>query len=88
MLLRLEVSFKSNNNCKVDNCLTIISTVRVVDDKGIEVGNGELGNLVAKLPLAPGAFTTLYDNDERYLNTYFKRFKVCFRQTNFEGTSV
>jgi len=49
--------------------------MRVVDDKGVEVGNGELGNLVAKLPLAPGAFTTLYGDDERYLNTYFKRFK-------------
>ena len=52
--------------------------MRVVDDKGVEIGDGELGNLVAKLPLAPGAFTTLYGDDERYLNTYFKRFKVLF----------
>jgi len=50
--------------------------VRVVDDNGDELPRGELGNLVVKLPLPLGTFLTLWEDEERFLNTYFQRYKV------------
>jgi len=48
--------------------------VRVLDDEGRERRPGEQGNVVMKLPLAPGATPTLWNNDrgfrETYLNAY------------------
>lgn len=48
--------------------------VRVVDDEGNEVGRGEMGNIVLKMPLAPTAFRTLWEDDERFYKGYLKRF--------------
>jgi len=44
--------------------------VRVLDDGGREVAPGEHGNVVMKLPLAPGATPTLWNNDQGFRKTY------------------
>ena len=44
--------------------------VRLLDDEGREAGPGEQGNVVIKLPLAPGATPTLWNNDEGFRKTY------------------
>jgi len=48
--------------------------VRVLGEAGEEVPSDQVGNIVIKLPLPPGCFPTLWNNDagfrESYLNTY------------------
>lgn len=48
--------------------------VRVVDDQGREVARGTMGNIVLALPLAPTAFRTLWEDEERFYKGYLKRF--------------
>jgi propionyl-CoA synthetase len=48
--------------------------VRVVDDDGNEVPRGQMGNIVLGIPLAPSAFTTLWEDEERFFKGYLKRF--------------
>ncbi|KAF1930233.1 acetyl-CoA synthetase-like protein [Didymella exigua CBS 183.55] len=48
--------------------------VRIVDDSGKEVKRGEMGNIVMGIPLAPTAFTTLWEDEERFYKGYMKRF--------------
>lgn len=48
--------------------------VRVVDDEGNELGTGKMGNIVLKMPLAPTAFRTLWEDEERFYKGYLKRF--------------
>ncbi|KAF2876757.1 AMP-binding enzyme [Massariosphaeria phaeospora] len=48
--------------------------VRIVDDEGNEVERGNMGNIVMGMPLAPTAFTTLWEDDERFYKGYLKRF--------------
>eukprot|EP00922_Rhytidocystis_sp_ex-Travisia-forbesii_P045399 GHVS01067736.1.p1 GENE.GHVS01067736.1~~GHVS01067736.1.p1 ORF type:complete len:733 (+),score=95.08 GHVS01067736.1:122-2320(+) len=48
--------------------------LRVLDDDGNEVEDGQPGNVAVKLPLPPGMFTTLWKADELYMDTYFTRF--------------
>ncbi|KAM7221081.1 hypothetical protein V8F06_003466 [Rhypophila decipiens] len=48
--------------------------VRVVDDEGNEVDRGKMGNIVLALPLAPTAFRTLWEDEERFYKGYLKRF--------------
>ncbi|KAF7719459.1 Propionate--CoA ligase [Penicillium ucsense] len=48
--------------------------VRIVDDAGIEVPAGTMGNIVMAAPLAPTAFTNLFEDDERFYRGYLKRF--------------
>jgi len=48
--------------------------VRVVDDAGDEVAKGTEGNIVVKLPLPPGALTTLWKNEERFIKSYMTKF--------------
>ena len=48
--------------------------VRVVDDEGKEVKRGVMGNIVMGIPLAPTAFTTLWEDEERFYKGYLKRF--------------
>jgi propionyl-CoA synthetase len=48
--------------------------LQVVDDDGKQVAPGEIGALVVKLPLPPGTLPTLWQNDERYLESYLEEF--------------
>ncbi|MFA4878072.1 MAG: propionyl-CoA synthetase [Methanoregula sp.] len=48
--------------------------VQVLDAHGAGVPRGETGNIVVKLPLPPGCFTTLYNNDADYVKTYFSAY--------------
>jgi len=48
--------------------------VRVLDDAGAEVAAGRIGNIVIRLPLPPGALTTLWQNDAGYVDGYLRRY--------------
>jgi len=48
--------------------------VRIVDDEGEVVPKGTEGNIVVKLPLPPGTLTTLWRNDDRYIQSYMTKF--------------
>jgi len=45
--------------------------LEVLGPDGTPRGQGELGALTIALPLPPGTFTTLWNNDERFLKSYF-----------------
>ncbi|KAI5644771.1 hypothetical protein NE865_03117 [Phthorimaea operculella] len=45
--------------------------VRTLREDGTECVPGEVGRLVAKLPLPPGFASTLWQSDERFKKTYF-----------------
>ncbi len=48
--------------------------VRVLNDKGNELGPNQEGNIVVKLPLPPGTLATLWRNDERFVKSYMEAF--------------
>ena len=48
--------------------------VRVVDENAEEVERGTIGALVVKLPLPPGTFPTLWNADERFVESYLEEF--------------
>lgn len=43
---------------------------------GTECNARELGRITVRLPLPPGTMCTLYKAPERFVQTYFTRFKV------------
>ncbi len=45
------------------------------EETGSEVGVNEKGVLTILPPLPPGAMTTIWGDDERYVNTYYRTFK-------------
>jgi propionyl-CoA synthetase len=59
--------------------------VRVVDDDGNEVKRGSMGNIVMGIPLAPTAFTTLWQDEERFYKGYMKRFNGKWMDTGDAG---
>ena len=59
--------------------------VRIVNDKGKEVGRGQMGNIVLASPLAPTGFTTLFNDDERFYKGYMKRFNGNWIDTGDAG---
>jgi propionyl-CoA synthetase len=59
--------------------------VRIVDDTGKEVKRGEMGNIVMAIPLAPTAFTTLWEDEERFYKGYLKRFDGKWLDTGDAG---
>ncbi|KAL1979556.1 hypothetical protein VTN96DRAFT_5569 [Rasamsonia emersonii] len=59
--------------------------VRVVDDEGNEVPKGTMGNIVMAIPLAPTAFTTLFNDEERFYKGYLKRFNGRWVDTGDAG---
>lgn len=59
--------------------------VRIVDDDGNEVSRGEMGNIVMGIPLAPTAFTTLWEDEERFYSGYMKRFNGRWIDTGDAG---
>ena len=48
--------------------------LEVLDDHGNEVAAGEIGSLVARLPLPPGTFPSLWKAKQRYFDSYMKTF--------------
>jgi len=48
--------------------------VRVVDLQNREAKRGDIGALVIKLPLPPGTFPTLWNADERFVDSYLSQF--------------
>ncbi len=48
--------------------------VRILGDDGEELPRGELGNVVIKMPLPPGAFTTLWNAEARFKQAYLQEF--------------
>jgi len=59
--------------------------VRVVDDEGKEVKQGEMGNIVLSLPYGPSGFTTLFQDDARFYKGYLKRFDGKWMDTGDAG---
>ncbi len=48
--------------------------LQVVDEAAKPVEPGQIGALVAKLPLPPGTLPTLWNDDERFLKAYMEEF--------------
>ena len=48
--------------------------VKVFDENGVETKGGDTGSIVIKLPLPPGCLPTLWNDDERYKNSYVSDF--------------
>jgi propionyl-CoA synthetase len=59
--------------------------VRVVDDEGKEVPKGQMGNIVLAAPLAPTAFRTLWEDEERFYKGYLLRFNGKWVDTGDAG---
>ena len=48
--------------------------VRILDEAGAEMPAGDIGVLVLKLPLPPGCFPTLWNNDDGFVQSYLSRY--------------
>jgi propionyl-CoA synthetase len=48
--------------------------VKILDSEGNELGPGEEGNIVIRLPLPPGTLATLWRNEERFVSSYMSRY--------------
>ena len=48
--------------------------MRVLTDKGEEAKRGEIGTIVITLPLPPGCFPTLWQNDDGFIRSYLSQF--------------
>jgi len=48
--------------------------VRVIDGQGAEVPPGTEGAIVVRLPLPPGTLPTLWQDDDRYVESYLSRY--------------
>jgi propionyl-CoA synthetase len=48
--------------------------LKALDENGNEVGVGDVGALVVKLPLPPGTFPSLWNARERHFDSYLKTF--------------
>lgn len=53
--------------------------IRVLGPEGGEVPDGEMGDICVKLPLPPGCFSTLWQNDERFKSSYLEAFPGFYR---------
>ena len=52
--------------------------VEVVDPDGASVPSGTEGAIVLRLPLPPGALPTLWNDDERFVESYLSAFDGCY----------
>lgn len=48
--------------------------IQIVDPVGKRIGANEIGSIVVKLPMPPGCLPTLWNNDQRYLDSYLSEF--------------
>jgi propionyl-CoA synthetase len=60
-------------------------SLHVLDESGQPAAPGEIGNLCGKLPLPPGTFPTLWNDDARFVESYLARFPGYY-QTADAGT--
>lgn len=49
--------------------------LQIVDDDGKEIETGQMGNIVLGTPLPPSALGTVWQNEGRYQEAYFDRFR-------------
>ena len=49
--------------------------IQFLDEAGQQVPTGEMGAIAIKLPLPPGTFPTLWQNDERFFSAYLETFE-------------
>jgi propionyl-CoA synthetase len=56
--------------------------IRVLDDAGHPVKQGTLGNVVAKLPLPPGALPTLWNAEARFRSAYLDEFPGYYKTSD------
>ena len=59
--------------------------VRIVNDEGKEMKEGEMGNIVLNMPFGPSGFTTLFNDDTRFYKGYLKRFDGKWLDTGDAG---
>ncbi|MGP5651707.1 AMP-binding protein [Glutamicibacter arilaitensis] len=52
--------------------------VQIRDALGEQLEANQEGNIVVKLPLPPGALTTLWGNDQRFIDTYLSQIEGCY----------
>ena len=45
--------------------------IKILRDDQTEAEPNELGRIVAKLPMPPGCMSTLFNADQRFIDTYF-----------------
>jgi propionyl-CoA synthetase len=48
--------------------------IRILDDHRHEVENGQIGNIVIRLPLPPGSLPTLWNNEEGFKKSYLSEY--------------
>ncbi len=48
--------------------------IQVLDEAGKQVAADEIGNLTIKLPLPPGTLTTMWNNQQGYVDNYLSRY--------------
>ena len=48
--------------------------VRILSEEGGEMPDGEMGNIVVKLPMAPSCLPTLWGNDQRFIDSYLSKY--------------
>ncbi|MDD7911886.1 MULTISPECIES: propionyl-CoA synthetase [Pseudovibrio] len=56
--------------------------IDVVDEGGQPQEAGMLGNIVVKLPLPPGCLPTLWDAEERFVDSYLSEFKGYYKTSD------
>ncbi len=52
--------------------------VRVLSEEGAEMPAGANGTIVVRLPLPPGTLSTLWQADQRFVDSYMARFEGCY----------
>jgi len=53
--------------------------LRIVDEASRELPAGTMGSIVIKLPLPPGCLPTLWQQDERFVESYLAEFPGCYK---------
>jgi propionyl-CoA synthetase len=48
--------------------------VRILSEEGEEMPDGEMGNIVIKLPMPPSCLPTLWGNDQRFIDSYLSKY--------------
>jgi len=52
--------------------------VRILDEGGREASAGQQGAIVIRLPMPPGTLRTLWQDDERFVESYLSQYEGCY----------